>query len=105
MTTPGWEYGRRRAAVRQALSERGVPVRGRTGINVWVPVRDESIAVAALRERNYAVAPGSLYRIGAAPGFRVTVASLEESDVDSLADAVAASIAETPFAMSRRTAR
>ena len=41
---------------------RGVPATGRTGINVWVPVADETRAVTALRDAGYAVAPGSLYR-------------------------------------------
>jgi DNA-binding transcriptional MocR family regulator len=95
------EYGRRRTGLLAALADRGVAARGRTGINIWVPVPDEAAAVAALRGRNWAVAPGSLYRIAAGPGFRITVGSLEPSDVDSLADAIAASIAEAPFAMSR----
>jgi DNA-binding transcriptional MocR family regulator len=95
------EYGRRRTALLAALAERGVTAHGRTGINVWVPVRDEAAAVAALRERNYAVAPGSLYRLSSPPGFRLTVSALDLSDADTLADAIATSVAEAPFTMSR----
>ena len=48
--------------------------------------------MAALRDLGWAVAPGSLYRLAAPPGFRFTVAALELSDVDRLADAVATAV-------------
>jgi DNA-binding transcriptional MocR family regulator len=83
------EYDRRRTALVTALAARGVPARGRTGINVWVPVEDEAGAVAALRDLGYAVAPGSLFRLQAPPGLRISVGSLDLSDVNRLADAVA----------------
>jgi DNA-binding transcriptional MocR family regulator len=85
-------YGRRRAALRAALAERGLPARGRTGINVWVPVPDETRAVAALREAGYAVAPGALYRLASGPGIRITVSPLDDADVPALADAVAVAV-------------
>src|SRR5690606_24038228 len=53
------EYSRRRESLLTALAARGVDARGRTGMNVWVPVPDEAEAVAALRDRGFAVAPGS----------------------------------------------
>ena len=87
------EYVRRREALLAALAERGVSARGRTGINVWVSVPDESAALAALRDRGWAVAPGSLYRLASSPGIRITISPLEMSDVDRLADAVAESVA------------
>jgi len=86
------EYGRRRNALVSALVARGVAARGRSGINVWVSTSDESGAVAALRDLGYAVAPGSLYRLAAPPGFRVSVGALALSDVDKLADAVARAV-------------
>jgi DNA-binding transcriptional MocR family regulator len=92
------EYGRRRTALVEALARRGVPARGRTGINVWVSTSDESGAVAALRDLGYAVAPGSLYRLGSAPGFRISVGALELSDVDKLADGVLAAVGEVVVA-------
>ena len=63
---------------------------GRSGINIWVPVPDETRTVAALRDTGYAVAPGSLFRIGAPPGIRITVSPLDDADVEPLAAAVAA---------------
>jgi DNA-binding transcriptional MocR family regulator len=81
-------YAERRTALREALRARGLPVRGRTGINVWVPVPDETRAVAALREAGYAIAPGALYRLDSPPAVRITVSPLDLSDVEPLADAV-----------------
>lgn len=72
-----------------ALTERGLRANGRTGINVWVPVPDETRAVTALRDTGYAVAPGSLYRLSSPPGIRITVSPLDEADILPLADAVA----------------
>jgi DNA-binding transcriptional MocR family regulator len=92
----GREYDRRREAVRAALSARGVPARGRTGINVWVPVPDETRAVAVLRDAGYAVAAGALYRLGAAPAIRITVSPLADVDIGALADAVAAAVGPGP---------
>jgi DNA-binding transcriptional MocR family regulator len=90
------EYARRRRAVLDALAERGVPARGRTGINVWVPTARESTVVAGLRERGFVVAPGSLFRQASPPGVRVSVGCLRMSDVESLADAFAEALAEPP---------
>jgi DNA-binding transcriptional MocR family regulator len=88
-TGAGREYDLRRTALSAALRSRGFRVRGRTGINVWVTVDDETRALTALRDRGYAVAPGSLYRIASPPAVRVTVAHLPVSDVDAFADAFA----------------
>jgi DNA-binding transcriptional MocR family regulator len=90
------EYGRRRVALLDALARRGVTAHGRTGINVWVPAADEPFAVAALRERGWAVAPGSLYRLAAPGGLRVTIASVQPSDVDRLAGDIAAAVGGGP---------
>jgi DNA-binding transcriptional MocR family regulator len=89
-------YARRRRALLDALARRGVVAHGRTGINVWVPAPDESLAVAALRERGWAVAPGSLYRLASPGGLRVTISSLALSDVDRLADDLAAAVHGEP---------
>jgi DNA-binding transcriptional MocR family regulator len=85
-------YERRRDGLRQALAARGLTARGRTGINVWVPVPDETRAVASLREAGYAVAPGALFRLESPPGIRVTVSPLEEVDIEPFADAVATAV-------------
>jgi DNA-binding transcriptional MocR family regulator len=83
-------YERRRVALRDLLSARGLEAHGTTGINLWVRVPDETRTVGALRETGYAVAPGSLFRIGSPPGIRITVSPLDETELAGLADAVAA---------------
>lgn len=88
----GRTYDRRRNAMIEALRLRGIEAFGRTGINVWIPVPDETQAIASLRDSGYAVAPGHLYRIASPPAIRITVATLEESEVDGVADAVAAAL-------------
>jgi DNA-binding transcriptional MocR family regulator len=85
----GQAYDERRTALVQALAERGVVAHGRTGINVWVPVPDETRAVTHLRDSGYAVAPGHMFRQASPPGIRITTATLSPSEVDGLADAIA----------------
>jgi DNA-binding transcriptional MocR family regulator len=83
-------YGRRRRALCDALSARGLRAEGATGINTWVRVADETRTVGLLRDAGYAVAPGSLFRVNTPPGIRITVSPLDEPDIPALADAVAA---------------
>jgi DNA-binding transcriptional MocR family regulator len=85
-------YERRRTALVDALAARGLPALGRTGINVWVPVPDETVAVARLRDAGYAVAPGALFRIASPPGLRVTVAPLDPGSIPRFADALATAV-------------
>jgi DNA-binding transcriptional MocR family regulator len=85
-------YDRRRTGLRAALAERGLTSAGETGINVWLPVPDETVAVARLRDAGYAVAPGALYRQATPPGVRITVSPLSTRDIEPLADAVAAAV-------------
>lgn len=83
-------YDRRRDELIRALEERGVEARGRSGMNVWVPVPDETGVVARLLQAGWAVAPGGRFRMGAPAGIRITVSSLSHTDTAPLADAVAA---------------
>jgi hypothetical protein len=72
------------------LSARGLEAHGATGINVWVRVRDETRAVAIMRDSGYAVAPGSLFRIATPPGIRLSVGPLADADLEPLVDAIVA---------------
>ncbi|MGW7592131.1 aminotransferase class I/II-fold pyridoxal phosphate-dependent enzyme [Streptomyces rubiginosohelvolus] len=83
-------YGGRRDALIQALAERGVGARGRSGMNVWVPVSDETGAVARLLHAGWAAAPGARFRLDTPQAVRLTVSPLTEADIGPLADAVAA---------------
>ncbi|MFF1448894.1 aminotransferase class I/II-fold pyridoxal phosphate-dependent enzyme [Streptomyces sp. NPDC058274] len=89
-------YGRRREALIAALAERGIAAYGRSGMNVWVPVPDETGAVARLLHAGWAVAPGARFRIGAPPGIRITVSTFAPRDAEPMADAVAAAIGSMP---------
>ncbi|MFY1619957.1 aminotransferase class I/II-fold pyridoxal phosphate-dependent enzyme [Micromonospora sp. WMMD736] len=82
-------YELRREGLVAALAEHGLPAHGHSGINVWLPVPDETSAVTALRDAGWVVAPGALYRIAAPPAVRVTVSSLAVEDLTPLAAALA----------------
>jgi hypothetical protein len=58
-------------------------------MNVWVPVPDETGAVARLLHAGWAVAPGARFRLGSAPGIRLTVTPQAQADVADVAAAVA----------------
>ncbi len=85
-------YGRRRTALLAALAERGVTGHGRSGVNVWVPVPDETAAVTGLFAAGWAVAPGARFRLACGPGIRITVSPLTAADTVPLAEAVAAAV-------------
>ncbi|WP_217135577.1 aminotransferase class I/II-fold pyridoxal phosphate-dependent enzyme [Streptomyces sp. AC558_RSS880] len=85
-------YGRRRDALIGELARRGIAAHGRSGMNVWVPVPDETGAVARLLHAGWAVAPGARFRMSAAPGVRVTVSTLGEEEIGPLAEAIAEAI-------------
>ncbi|KIF02703.1 GntR family transcriptional regulator, partial [Streptomyces sp. RSD-27] len=61
-------YGLRRDGLVAALAQRGVPAHGRSGMNVWVPVADETAVVTRLMTAGWAVRPGAAYRVEAGPG-------------------------------------
>ncbi|WP_329323023.1 MULTISPECIES: aminotransferase class I/II-fold pyridoxal phosphate-dependent enzyme [unclassified Streptomyces] len=96
VTAVAGAYGRRRDALITALAERGVRAHGRSGMNVWVPVPDETGAVARLLHAGWAVAPGARFRMSAPPGIRITVSTLTADDIGPLADAVASAVGPAP---------
>lgn len=83
-------YARRRAALIEALRVYDVAAHGRSGLNVWVPVADETAVVSRLLTAGWAVTPGAPYRISSAPGVRVSMAGFREDDAASLAAALSA---------------
>lgn len=85
-------YNERRQALLDALSARGIEAHGRSGLNVWVPVSDESAALSALLTAGYAAAPGSWFRIRSGPALRVTTATLDPELAPHVADALATTI-------------
>lgn len=85
-------YGERRDALVGALRERGVAAHGRSGMNVWVPVADETDVVTRLLAAGWAVTAGARFRVEAGPGVRLTVSQLSLPEVPGLSDAVAAAV-------------
>lgn len=83
-------YRQRRTALVDALAERSMTPHGASGFNVWVPLRNEPQAVHDLAAQGWAVAAGEPFRIGGAPGIRITTATLLPLDAIRLADALVA---------------
>ncbi|MFF1904051.1 aminotransferase class I/II-fold pyridoxal phosphate-dependent enzyme [Kitasatospora sp. NPDC058218] len=83
-------YRVRRDALLGELAARGIEAHGASGLNVWVPVPDETTVLAALVQRGWVVAPGARFRLQSAPGLRITVARLDPADARRLADDLAA---------------
>ncbi|WP_084527289.1 PLP-dependent aminotransferase family protein [Nocardioides dokdonensis] len=53
------EYARRRRLLRDALAARSVSVGGTEGLNMWIPVEDETAAVVRLASQGIGVSAGS----------------------------------------------
>jgi DNA-binding transcriptional MocR family regulator len=83
-------YQRRATALIEALAAHGLTGQGRTGLNVWVPVAEETVVVAGLLSRGWVVAPGAAFRINTPPAIRVTSAALPEDDAPRFAADLAA---------------
>jgi DNA-binding transcriptional MocR family regulator len=87
-------YGERREQLLGCLSERGVPARGSSGLNVWIEVPDEVGVIGRLSQSGWVLAGGSRYRLpGSAPGVRVTVATLLAEESEQLAEDIASALA------------
>ncbi len=82
-------YARRRNALIDALAVHGIEAHGRSGLNVWIPVAEESPIVSGLLERGWAVAAGESFRIESPPAIRVTTVRLEPRAARELAGDIA----------------
>ncbi|MFB9660714.1 aminotransferase class I/II-fold pyridoxal phosphate-dependent enzyme [Glycomyces mayteni] len=85
----GRTYVERQTALREALAARGIATWGTSGLNLWVPVADETAAVVSLRDAGYAVAPGRGFSFHGDQGIRVSTARLEPDAAPAVADAIA----------------
>lgn len=84
-------YAKRREALIAALDAHGIAAHGASGLNVWVPVRDELATTRALLEAGWAVSPGERYRVESGPAIRITIVSLDPSEAAELAGEIASS--------------
>ena len=89
----GRVYAERRQALIHALHARGIEAHGVSGLNVWIPVAEETATTQSLLHAGWAVKPGERYRIATPPAIRVTIATLEPKDAARFADELAGVIA------------
>lgn len=89
------QYTGTRLRLIDALAERGLAGRGRSGLNVWVTVPDETVAITRLLGAGWAAAPGTRFRIRTSAGIRITISDLTADEIDPLADAVAQAVRST----------
>jgi DNA-binding transcriptional MocR family regulator len=85
-------YTERREAFLAALAEQGIQAESSSGLNVWIPVPDETAIVGALQSEGWAVAPGAPFRLQAQPAIRVTVSTLDPAEAAPLAGAISAAL-------------
>lgn len=85
----GRVYAERREALIKALRARSIEAHGASGLNVWIPVAEETATVQSLMQAGWAVAAGERYRIASPPAIRVTVATLDLEDAEPFAEALA----------------
>jgi DNA-binding transcriptional MocR family regulator len=93
-------YAHRRRALIEALAQHGIEARGRSGLNVWVPVAEEAGVVNAMASKGWAIRAGECYRIKSAPGIRVTVSTLPPEDARKFAADLADSLRPRTHAQS-----
>jgi DNA-binding transcriptional MocR family regulator len=82
-------YRQRRHALLDALASNGIQAHGRSGMNVWVPVREEAPVVRALLDAGWLVLAGEHFRIRTAPGLRITIVSLKPGEAEEIARVIA----------------
>jgi DNA-binding transcriptional MocR family regulator len=85
LRTAAQAYAGRGDALRSALRHHGITASGRSGLTCWVRVFDEDGVASSLAEAGWAVAPGQRFRIAAAPGVRISFATLAAADAVSFA--------------------
>jgi DNA-binding transcriptional MocR family regulator len=85
-------YAERRRTLIEALADHGIEARGRSGLNVWIPVAEEAAVVNAMAAKGWAIRAGECYRIKSAPGIRVTISTLTAEDARRFAADLADSI-------------
>ena len=86
------QYAGTRLRLSEALHERGIAAHARSGLNVWVPVPDETVAITRLLGAGWAAAPGTRFRMRTPAGIRITISDVTPDEIDPLADAVARAV-------------
>ena len=83
-------YTERRECLLDRLAAHGISASGRSGLNVWIAVAEETTVVAGALARGWVLSPGAPYRLGEGPpAVRVTIAALKAKDAERLAGELA----------------
>jgi DNA-binding transcriptional MocR family regulator len=83
-------YAERRRALLDALAAHEIPARGGSGLNVWVPVADEQVALRRLLDGGWAGAAGERFRIRSEPAVRLSIGRLLPEEAPAVAETLAA---------------
>lgn len=86
-------YAGRRQALIDALARHGIAARGRSGLNVWIPLPAESAVVQSMLEAGWAIGAGDRFRLKSPPAVRISVATLRPGEAERLASDLAHSLA------------
>ncbi len=86
-------YATRRKALLDALAERNIFATGSSGLNIWLPVPEETPVVQKLFEAGFAVTGGERFRIDSPPAIRITTATLRPDEVERLATSISQCLA------------
>ena len=85
LRTAATRYAERRIALITALRRQSIAARGRSGLNVWIPVAEEVGMVTSLAAAGWAVRGGERYRLKSPPAVRITIAALLPTEAEKLA--------------------
>jgi DNA-binding transcriptional MocR family regulator len=94
-------YTERRNALLRELRMHGIEAHGASGLNVWIPVREETPVVQALMSAGWAVQAGERYRLTTGPAVRVTIATVEPKEAARIAEELARILAPRSAPSSR----
>ncbi|TWD16813.1 DNA-binding transcriptional MocR family regulator [Marihabitans asiaticum] len=83
------EYSARRKALLAALDQHHIAAHGRSGLNVAIPVPDETTVVSDLLISGWAVRGGADFRLRSPPFIRVCTAQLPQQRAPDLATSIA----------------
>jgi DNA-binding transcriptional MocR family regulator len=82
-------YTERRDTLVAELAKRGIAAHAASGLNVWIPVPEETSVAQGLLHAGWAVKAGERYRLKSAPAIRVTIATLARADAARFASDLA----------------
>jgi DNA-binding transcriptional MocR family regulator len=85
-------YAQRRQTLIDALAAHNITAHARSGLNVWIPVREETATVQALAECGWGVAAGERFRLRSVPAIRVTTSALVPDEAQRFAADFAAAL-------------